>query len=452
MSRSVLMVSPYWPPVNKVGVWRVLRAARYLPERGWTPIICTPKPEQVYKSPPLSDASFITPDVEVIQPDTWIPSMATARALSRPHHWLKDRDGRRGLQYVKRAASLLDRGSFRVIAEMLLPDQFVEWGWQTARRIEQQLTERGLLDEVKVVWATGGPFGFLVAGALIAEALDKPLVLDYRDPWTTHRAPRTWWIAPPRRAFRAVESWSLSRASAVGYINEEALTANRAAFGQPPNSRWAAIPNSFDSIDLGDLPPRELSQETNTPALVYAGNFYGARSALPVIKALIALDQSAEGRSCPLTLHVFGQIDPPAQELLDRSELSSDRLRCYPRHSAAEIGAIMRGASGLLLVIGEQHGHHTLVSGKVWDYLAAGRPIIGIGPASAAARELILDNGLGAWANTRDSQGIIELFASLSRGEIAPPAQSDLSRFHARHMSGAIADLLDYAETAPRLS
>ena len=36
---NVLMVTPYWPPVNKVGVWRVLRTARYLPERGWKPVI-----------------------------------------------------------------------------------------------------------------------------------------------------------------------------------------------------------------------------------------------------------------------------------------------------------------------------------------------------------------------------------------------------------------------------
>ena len=160
------MVTPYWPPVNKVGVWRVIRTARYLPERGWTPIICTPRPEQVYKDPPLSDASFETPDYEVIRPDTWIPSVATIRGFAQPHTWVKQLQALGLPQPISRALSrmtgLLDRGSTRIVAEILAPDQFVEWGVQAARQLKDRR-------DVDVVWATGGPFGFFVADFRVAD-------------------------------------------------------------------------------------------------------------------------------------------------------------------------------------------------------------------------------------------------------------------------------------------
>ena len=111
---KVLMVTPYWPPVNKVGVWRVLRSARYLPESQWTPVICTPRPEQVYKDPPLHDDSFDVPDVEVIQPSTFIPSMASARALAKPRQWLERLPSASSVlkqpqSLLSQAANLLDR-------------------------------------------------------------------------------------------------------------------------------------------------------------------------------------------------------------------------------------------------------------------------------------------------------------------------------------------------------
>ena len=46
--RKVLMMSPYWPPTNRIGLWRALRLARYLPEFNWTPVICTPRQEDIF--------------------------------------------------------------------------------------------------------------------------------------------------------------------------------------------------------------------------------------------------------------------------------------------------------------------------------------------------------------------------------------------------------------------
>lgn len=438
------MVTPYWPPVNRVGVWRVLRTARYLPKHGWTPTICTPISEQVYRSDIQQDSSFSPPPFEVIQPHTFIPSMATARLLARPNRWLQAHSSRVWPASLKQLAQLIDQGSFRLIAELLLPDQFVEWGIQVARQFKKG--ELKASQDIDVVWVTGGPFGFFVAGVLIAEALNKPLVLDYRDPWTTHRSPRSWWIAPPQSLFRQIEAWALSKAKAVGYIHREALIANRAAFGQKPTALWTVITNSFDPIDLGDLPPRYLSKECSAPALVYAGHFYDERSAVPIIKALIQLEkEDPDSKAYPLTLHVFGQLDQPSQRLLKEQPLPTSRFTLYPRHSSKEIGAIMRGAEALLLVIGEGGGHSIALSGKIWDYLATGSPILGLGPQIASAKNLIKQQQLGVWVDSADLKGLVEQLKIISTQGLPRPQPKDLQPFHAKEMSKKIAQLLDHA-------
>ena len=431
---KVLMVTPYWPPVNKVGVWRVMRTARYLSEFGWIPLICTPHPEDVYPQPPFIDESLLAPPAEVLQPRVHVPSMMAARVSGAPRRLLTQL---RAPAQLTQVGELIERGSFKLIAEMLLPDQFVEWGLGVTRHLNPDL-------DVDAVWVTGGPFGMHIAGTLIAERLKKPLMLDYRDPWTSHRPPRRGWISAPQRLLRLLEEYCLKKAKSVSYIHRESLLANRALFGTPEGALWRVITNSFDPIDLGDLPPMRPEGSQGKPALVYAGNFYDARSALGLLKALEELQRVDPDEDHPVTAHIYGQLDPPAQAFLKDHPIASSRLLLHPRCGAEEIGAIMRGADASLLVIGDDPSHQTALSGKIWDYLAAGTPIIGLGPFNASARALIEAEGVGIWVNSADTQSLVEALKRLSRGGLPQPSSSNASRYHARQMSRAMAELLDH--------
>lgn len=419
MTRRVLIITPYWPPVNRVGLWRPLRLCRYLPEFGWTPIVCTPRQEEVFHYQLLHDSSIQSPNVQVLQPHAVVPSMRLSQSLkfdvsSVPHMF-------------HRAFHLLERGGNRFIKDLLLPDQFVEWGLEVALKLRWN---REI--EADVVWATGGPFGNLVAGALIAQTLELPLVLDYRDPWTTHRPPRPRVLSAPQWALNAVEGWTLKQASAVGYINQASYMANRAAFGQAKDTTWAVIPNGFDPIDLGAAPPIS----SVTPTLLYAGNFYGSRSLLPCVHALRALPHAFGA----FTLKVFGQVDRAAQEELKRSPLPSDRLSIHDRVGATEIGARLKGAEALLLVIGDEHKN--ALSAKLFDYLASGRPIVGVGPKNAAARHLIETHKAGIWACADSIPQMIAAFTQVAHRTLSPPNLKEVAPLHAREMTRRISALL----------
>ena len=101
----------------------------------------------------------------------------------------------------------------------------------------------------------------------------------------------------------------------------------------------------------------------------------------------------------------------------------------------------MRGASALLLIIGQPHAR--ALSGKLFDYLAAGRPIIGVGPAFADAKSIIERHQLGLWADLQSPEAILDVFSRVARGEINAPTTDRLEPLHARAMASKFADLFN---------
>ena len=388
--RRALIVTPYWPPASSVGVWRVIRLCRYAQEHGWEPIICTPRPADVYVEPQLGGDERAAPQVRLYRPPARLKSVTLARAFAAPEALWVRRAGKGGAAHT--ALSLLNRGARRLIVNPLLPDQFAEWGRAVTPRVCAWLKREGI--EVDVVWGTGGPFGIFTAARLLAEALQKPLALDYRDPWTTSRPPRRGPLAASQGSLRALEAAALSAASAVSFINAEALTAAEAAFGCPEGARWAVVPNSADPLDLGDEPARPLGDPAERAAsphaltLLHAGNFMEGRSCAPLLDHLRALPSDLAAK-----LYVLGQLDTAATESLSRSPLPSARFERRPPVPPREVAGYMRGASALVLVIGPSQ--REALSGKLYDYLAVGRPIIGFGPPDAAARGVIEGAGAG---------------------------------------------------------
>lgn len=349
-----------WPPVARVGGRRPLRLARRLPGLGWQPIVLTPVPEAVYRAPPPLDPSLDVPDVAVHRVGRLVPSTGAHRLLAKLP----------GARLAQRA-----------LAEALVPDQFVEW-------IPAAVTAARRLGSVDAVWATGPPFGMHAAGAAVARALGVPLLLDYRDPWTVAEVDRRLpWVGP---ANARLERALLKRAAAVMYVADDIRRRNRAAFPDVPHDGWHVVPNGFDRLDMGSAAPMRSLR----PTLLYAGSCYGSRSMLPVLEAL------AEGfgpGQRGLVLRVFGRLDEPSRSFLERSPLPG-RVIEQARVPAAVLAGHLRGADGLLLLVGETH--HT-VPAKLFDYMAAERPVVGVGPADGAAAAVLARCGLGAWCADR---------------------------------------------------
>jgi hypothetical protein len=135
-----------------------------------------------------------------------------------------------------------------------------------------------------------------------------------------------------------------------------------------------------------------------------------------------------------------------AQRIIDRIELIP-----YAPHRGSL--ALQRDSEALLLLIPEADGRGKgVLSGKVFEYLAAERPILALVPPDGAAAQLLRDTGVGVVVAPEDVDGIArELKALRDRwraGQLAAPELSDewRDRVSRRTRVQELADLLERLE------
>lgn len=254
-----------------------------------------------------------------------------------------------------------------------------------------------------VILATAPPFSAHVTAAILARLRGCRLALDYRDPWiTAHRdGPGDSGRVPMPR----LEAWCVRRA-ALTLATTESIAASLAHLQR---GRVAVIPNGIDESVTTGLEPRRFARFT----ILYAGTFYGSRSAGPVLRALQRIKAAGRGVEGGVALHVMGiaseDVRVEAAALGVEDCLTTEEFQPYRRAMER-----MMGADLLLLVVGEEHGG--MVPAKLFEYLAARRPILAIGPQGSEAGAVLAEAGAGAVLAPGDVEGIARRILETAAG------------------------------------
>jgi hypothetical protein len=255
-----------------------------------------------------------------------------------------------------------------------------------------------------VVIATVPPAAACRAGARIARRLGWPLILDYRDPWTAYPwssrrlSPRSRWLA------HWLESGCV-RQSRVRVFNTSSMAQwFEHYFPAYATGQNFVITNGFDAPV--DAPP-PLSP--GPLRVMYAGQLYSERSLVPVLTAISNL--AARGLTPHgIQLVFYGEL--PAHE---HARVQARKLEQYldvrARLPWREMFAQLRKAHVLLAISGDDVTY--AVPFKVYDYLAAGRPILALTAAETALHRFMGDSGAGECAHPTDVLAIEQALESL---------------------------------------
>jgi glycosyltransferase involved in cell wall biosynthesis len=158
--------------------------------------------------------------------------------------------------------------------------------------------------------------------------------------------------------------------------------------------------SDFDDFDGLDYRPGERFRITHT------GSFFGKRDPRPFLTALAASGLDVEAR--------FVGDFRSADRAWARDRGLDDRLRLLPYAPRREALQLQRDSEALLLLIPEAGGRGKgVLSGKVFEYLAAERPILALVPPEGAAAELIRETGAGVVVAPDDVDGIRTALAGL---------------------------------------
>jgi len=376
---KVLLVTMYFPPAGGGGVQRPLKFATHLPAHGIETHVLAP-----------DDPKWIHVDSE-LQPPTqaWIHR---ARYLGpRSRKLAEELHGRRGLDRVTRQARSLSR-------RLLVPDENVGWNLTAIPAAVRIARTEG----IDVVLTTSPPNSVHLVGAAVKRTTGARWVADLRDSIAAH---------PHRRvehaAVRAKEKISDQVARLVARQADVIVAASDAiadeARALDPRGVVTTILNGADFDDFAGL---EYRRDTRF-RITHTGSFFGKRDPRPFLQALA--DSGLED----VVARFVGDFRSSDREWAARLDLG-DRLELHPYVPRRQSLALQRDSDALLLLIPEAGGRgRGVLSGKVFEYLAAERPILAAVPPEGAAAELIQETSAGVVAPPDDVPALVAALRAL---------------------------------------
>lgn len=419
--KAVLIIVHDYPPIYSAGAERVLKFAQYLPEFGYRPVILT---TGRYGDLPDDAARAVYRADDLIH--NAFRFLRRSRAAAVPQ----------AAQY--RVATIPNRSlPGRVRDALLVPDTKLGWLLPAVRKGLQVIAaERPAL----LLSSSPPETAHLVAGRL-SQATGLPWVADLRDGWARQSPNPALRERPLRQALELrLEGRMMAQARAVT-TTTAALTADlqRRYPGKQP---IVTITNGFDRANLAGV--TRSRADDGTFRLVYAGAFSLSspdRSAEPFFAALTALRRADPATR--LRVQVVGPLTPEEQGLRERFGLA-DIVALVPPVPRSQVYRYLVDADALLLVQGR--GTPGLIPSKLFDYIAAGVPILAL-TAGNVAEEIIRQYHLGEIAASNDPDAIVaalqRLMAAHEAGATWPGFAAAQARFERRALTGELAALFD---------
>jgi glycosyltransferase involved in cell wall biosynthesis len=414
--RDALFLSYFFPPMGGGAVLRALKFVKYLPAFGWRPLVVAGAGG--YHAYDASLLDEIPAEAEVVwaaRRRDYDDAAEIARAFARRRAGLAARVGRRAALAARRVFSF--------------PDVHARFAGPAKRAAHLWLKRR----PAQLIFSTAPPFTAHVVAAALAREAGVPLVLDYRDAWTDN--PFATFPTPfHRRRARRVEDGLLAAASAVTAVTAGMADAFRRRTGAPVRF----IPNGYDEADFAEAAPARGGPFT----AAYAGQFYPGRMPWTFLKAAAAFAEERGLGPGDFRVLFLGPMPRVVRAGLDRFGVRVDATGLLNHRNAVRA---MRAADVNLLVIGSQPGAAATLTGKIFEYLRAGRPILALVPPEGEAAALVEEFAAGTVVGPDDEAGAAAALAHLYGAgcrEAAVPA-GRLSRFDRRNLTAELAALFD---------
>jgi hypothetical protein len=267
-----------------------------------------------------------------------------------------------------------------------------------------------------VVVGTLPPPSAALAAAAFAKERRWPLVLDYRDPWSGYHWTRKLRGRYARTAALFFEGRCVTASAARIFTTPEMQREFVKWFPRCPTEGHFVIPNGFD--------PDEPSHVEGTAVpgrdIVYAGEFYGERSLMLVLRALARARASNTSLS-NVRLVVYGVVREGELQAAAREGLDT-LIDVRPRVPRSELLKVLRQAATLLVMPSFEMNYS--MPYKLYDYLGARRPILAVAPRGSALERFVRQYRVGTLADAASEQSIEQAIRDVLTLNVVPDASA----------------------------
>ena len=439
--KRVLIISYYWPPTGGSGVQRWVKFARYLPAEGWQPVIYTPEnPEQLAVDETLE--AEIPAEAEIIKTHITEPYELYKKFLRKSGHSKEAVEvnpvNARNKSFAQKAAMWVRGNFFR-------PDPRCMWIRPSVRYLKKYLEEH----PVDLIVSTGPPQSMHMIGFRLAEETGLPWIADFRDPWT-----RIFYFKHLSMT-KATERWHhrmekkvLDKASAVVAVSPLVQQEFQSMTGTPVE----LITNGFDESDFPDKACTEAAGGPDRDFVITHTGLFAADGNPTTLWQVLGERCAADSQFRKhLKIKLIGKTDEQIKAAIAEAGLKDNMIDMgYQPHARAV--EEQRKASLLILPLRKEPEYKAVLPGKLFEYLASLRPVLGIGQPDGAMSMILGSTKTGVVYDWDDkasvSRFIDDCWKNHLEGRLVVE-DADISQFTRRNLTRRMAQLFEKLTAHP---
>lgn len=390
--KKVLIITYYWPPSGGAGVQRWLKLSKYLPEFGIEPIILTVDEKQA--SYPILDETLL----QDISPDLKVIKTSSFEVLD----WYKKIKKTKKVPYGGFASSSQNIGFIEktmrfVRGNFFIPDARIGWNKYALKEALKIIAA----ERIQTIITTGTPHSTHLIGLDIKKK--HPHIqwfADFRDPWTDiFYNDLLMQTKLAKKINASQERKVLEKADFVITVGENLKEMFLQKSTKILDEKFLILQNGFDPSDFQALAEKEPSDQFK---ILYLGT---ASIDYPFQSILEAIDLIPNEDKKKILVEIIGSFDYETDQLFDKFGKSFSIVKkSYIPHN--EVPAQLNLADMLILMIPKTKNDKSITTGKIFEYLAIKKLILGIGPVDGDAAKIIQETDSGAFFTSTDIESI----------------------------------------------
>ena len=368
-SKHIALVAYYWPPSGGSGVQRWLFLANYFVNHGVDVTVFTPKNPRVAETD-TSLLAKVDPKINLVYVDGWEPLKQSKKAIGEN---IGQKKG------VKSALMRFVRANF------FIPDARVFWAkaaWKAFKAQHSQTPFDSLI-------TTGPPHSLHWVGLRAKKDLNIAWIADFRDPWVGFFQNQSL----PMCAFAKRKQQRLQQ-RVVQQADRVVVTAPALAKDfLPINPNTVVLTNGYE---------KQLQKADNTlRGLFYSGSLKAQQNPRNLWRSISELTQENEVFAAQFSLEIYGKVADAVKN--EVAAYGIDKWVLFKGYQSKEqLDEILPNAKALLLLGIDMPNTHNIIHGKLFEYMAAKRPILGIGPQPSDMETLFDTHDLGVYTSFDD--------------------------------------------------
>ena len=391
--KKVLIITYYWPPAGGSGVQRWLKFSKYLPENGWKPYIFTPdSPSFQIKDEDLFSDIHI--ETEVWKTPIWEPYSLKDKLFG------KSESSNAGV--IQNKYSIKNKIMNWVRGNIFIPDPKVFWVKPSIKLLSKKIKEEGITHVV----STGPPHSMhLIALGLKKQNSDLKWISDFRDPWSELDLLNEFHLTKKsKKKYRKLEKEVLQNADVTLTVSETWIE----SFKRLGSKNVKLITNGFDEEDF------TVKEKENDKFIIgHFGLLNHLRNPKNLWKTLHDLCDENPDFNEKLQIRLSGNIDTEVLQNITQYFHLKNKVEVLGYLSHKEVLREYNESSVLLLLLFNSESGIGNYPGKIFEYFASKRPILGFGPKESDTQKLMEKTESGNYHYYEDvnlKENIISLF------------------------------------------